>query len=186
MFARMPILGLAATLAMSPSFGPGQSFTLESTGALVQAVTGTEARYSISPDPVEGRRELAIALGINGAQGALWLFTAADEPLRPGRYPVSHTWTGSGHGTDADRRFHACYMPGTAEHPLGMFHSESGWVTITEAAPGRIAGTFELRARGFLAANAADENQWVTVRGTFAAEGDGQVVTVEAASRAGQ
>jgi hypothetical protein len=53
-----------------------------------------------------------------------------------------------------------------------MFHSESGWLTITESEPGRIVGTFELRARGFLATNEKDENQWVTVRGTFTAEGD--------------
>jgi hypothetical protein len=69
-------------------------------------------------------------------------------------------------------------MPGTAERPLGMFHSESGWVTITESMPGRIAGTFELRARGFLASDAKDENQWVTLRGTFAAEGLAGVATL--------
>lgn len=177
MFARFSILGLAAVLAAAPSQspsspppGPGPAYTLETTGALRQAVSGTEAHYSISPDMVEGKRELAIAIGPKEGDGAIWLFTGADEPLRPGLYPVVYHWTE--HHTGAAREFHACYLPGSARHPLGMFHSESGWLTITESEPGRIAGTFELRARGFLATNEKDENQWVTVRGTFAAEGD--------------
>jgi hypothetical protein len=186
MFARFSTLGLTAALALSTSSGPTAAFTLESTGALRLVVSGTEAHYSISPELLEGKRELAIALGVKGAKGALWLFTRADELPRPGRYPVVYSWTGQARADGTGRQFHACYMPGTAEHPLGMFHSESGWVTITEAGPGWIAGTFELRARGFLAANANDENQWVTVRGRFAADGDGAVATLNAGSSAGR
>jgi hypothetical protein len=169
MFARVSTLGLVATMALSTSSGPAPAFTLESTGALSQSVRGTEAHYSISPDLVEGKRELAIALGPTGAKGAIWLFTPADEVLQPGRYPVVHTWAEPRDAKAAARLFHACYMPGTAEHPLGMFHSESGWVTISEVGSGYIVGEFELRARGFLASNEKDENQWVTVRGTFTA-----------------
>jgi hypothetical protein len=169
MFARASTLGLVATMAFSTSSGPTPAFTLESTGALSLSIRGTEAHYSISPNPVEGKRELAIALGPTGARGAIWLFTPADEVLQPGRYPVVSTWTEPKGNTTAGRLFHACYMPGTAEHPLGMFHSESGWVTIREVGSGYIAGEFELRARGFLASDEKDENQWVTVRGTFTA-----------------
>jgi hypothetical protein len=172
MLARVSTLGLVATMALSTSSGPTPAFTLESSGAVRLTVAGTEAHYSISPEPVEGKREVAIALGPTGAEGAIWLFTAGDRLPRPGRYPVVYSWTGSIGVRGAERLFHACYMPGTAEHPLGMFHSESGWVTITAAPPGHIVGSFELRARGFLASNEKDENQWVTVRGTFTAEGD--------------
>ena len=180
MFARLSILGLAAALAISPSrssspdsapaLGSGPAYTLETTGALRQSVSGTEAHYSISPETVQGKRELAIALGPKEGDGAIWLFTGGDEPLRPGLYPVVYHW--AEHRTGAAREFHACYLPGSARHPLGMFHSESGWLTITESEPGRIVGRFELRARGFLATNEKDENQWVTVEGTFTAEGD--------------
>lgn len=176
MLARFSILGLAAALAAAPSPlhpqspGSGPAYSLETTGALRQSVSGTEAHYSISPGMGEGKRELAIALGPKEGDGAIWLFTDADEPLRPGLYPVVYHW--SEHRTGAAREFHACYLPGSARHPLGIFHSESGWLTITESGPGRMAGTFELRARGFLAANEKDENQWVTVRGAFTAEGD--------------
>lgn len=183
MFARVSILGLVASMALSTAPGPTPSFTLESSGALRLAVAGTEAHFSISPDLVEGKRELAIALGPTGAKGALWLFTEAGELPRPGRYPVLYSWNQPTGAMEPGRRFHACYMPGSATQPLGMFHSKSGWVTITEAAPGRIAGTFEFRARGFLAENAKDENQWVTVRGTFAADGDEAVAARAQGSR---
>jgi len=170
MFARFSILGLVAALVAAPTTDPDPGFTLESAGALRQSVSGSEATYSISPDRVKGKRELAIALGATTSNGAIWIFTGADEPVRPGRYPVVYGWATP--ERSPGRHFHACYMPGTARHPLGMFHSESGWLTITESSPGRIAGTFELRARGFLAANEKDENQWVTVRGSFTATGD--------------
>jgi hypothetical protein len=186
MFARVSTLGLVATIALSTSSGPSPAFTLESSGAVRLTVAGTEAHYSISPDRVEGKRELAIALGPTAAKGAIWLFTAGDELPRPGRYPVVYHWTGHKGSEAAGRWFHACYMPGPAEHPLGMFHSESGWVTITEAAPGHIVGTFDLRARGSLASNEKDENQWVTVRGTFTAEGDSTVATLGAVSSSGR
>jgi hypothetical protein len=176
MFARLSILALAAALAAAPSPHAAASYSLESTGALRQRVEGSEARYGITPERVEGKRELAIALGATTGNGAIVLLTEADGRLEPGRYPVVHSWADS--GTAGARRFHTYYTPGRAEHPLGMFHSESGWVTITESTPGRIAGTFELRARGFLASNDQDEAQWVTLRGSFSADGEQQALAV--------
>lgn len=40
-------------------------------------------------------------------------------------------------------------------------------MTITAVEGGRISGEYEFRARGFLASDVTDENQWVTIRGTF-------------------
>ena len=169
MLARFSILALVATLAAVPSPKAATSFSFESNGALRQSVAGTEARYSVSPERVEGKRELAIALGPTTGNGAMYILTEADGQLEPGRYPVVHSWAEAG---TMERRFHTYYLPGQVGHPLGAFHSESGWVTITESAPGRIAGSFELRARGFLASNDRDEDQWVTVKGTFTAQGE--------------
>jgi hypothetical protein len=170
MLARISTLALVATLAAAPSPKTATSFTFESSGALSQTVSGGEARYGISPEGPDGRRELAIALGPTGGDGAIWLLTDAEGQLEPGRYPVVHSWAEP--GMPGQRRFHTYYVPGQVEHPLGVFHSESGWVTITESVAGRIAGTFELRARGFLASNDRDEDQWVTVRGSFTATGE--------------
>jgi hypothetical protein len=71
-------------------------------------------------------------------------------------------------------------MPGSVERPLGWYHGESGWVTITEAGPNRMSGTFEVRARGFTAADPLDEEQWVTVQGSFDAAGDSTIASITA------
>jgi hypothetical protein len=43
-----------------------------------------------------------------------------------------------------------------------------------------MSGTFEVRARGFTAADPLDEEQWVTVRGSFDAAGDSTVASITA------
>jgi hypothetical protein len=101
-----------------------------------------------------------------------------DQPPAPGRYPVRSSWAELERDTIS---FHASFMPGTVERPLGWYHGETGWVTITEARADRMSGTFEVRARGFTAADPLDEEQWVTVRGGFDAEGDSTVTTIAAA-----
>jgi hypothetical protein len=55
-------------------------------------------------------------------------------------------------------------------------------VTITHTEPGRIAGEFEIEARGFVAASVDDEGQWVTVRGQFDVLGDSAIVAVQSVS----
>jgi len=74
--------------------------------------------------------------------------------------------------------FHLCFSAGTVERPVGFFHGETGWVAITSAGGGRIAGTYQIRARSYLAGNLHDENQWVTLRGTFVAEGDSTATAI--------
>jgi hypothetical protein len=180
MLARSSAVGLLATIALSlPPDPPAPYFTLESTGAVRVAVTSEEARYGIIPEAVNQRPVLGISLGATRANGVLLLYTYADEVLRPGRYPVGSSLPEQ---PFAGRRFHPCFVAGTAERPLGFFHGESGWVTITAAEAGRISGEFEIQARGFLAAETTDEDQWVTVRGTFSAEGDSTVAAIEAVS----
>jgi hypothetical protein len=63
-----------------------------------------------------------------------------------------------------------------------VFHGDSGWVMITRAEAGRIAGEFELQARGFLGADVGDESQRVTVRGRFEARGDSTISAIESVS----
>lgn len=122
------------------------------------------------PQAVRGRPILLVSLGGAKAVGALQLARMGDRLPAPGRYPIRSSWDETGSDTAS---FHAAFMAGTAEHPLGWFHGESGWVTITESRDGRISGSFDVRARGFAAADLDDEDRWVTVRGSFDAEGDG-------------
>jgi hypothetical protein len=132
----------------------------------------------VVPLAVGGRPILALSLGADTGAGALNLALPGDRLPAPGRYPIRASWDAIGTEPDA---FHASFMAGAAEHPLGWFHGESGWVTITQAGDGRISGTFEVRARGFLGAAPADENRWVTVRGRFDAAGDTTVAAIASA-----
>jgi hypothetical protein len=177
MYARTSALGILAALAAGLSVPSAPTFTLRSTGAVRLHATGEEARYGVVPDAVRGRPIVLVTLGATGSAGALQLIRLGDRIPAPGRYAIRSSWD----GTESDTAsFHASFMPGPAEQPLGWFHGESGWVTIAGAPEGRVAGAFEIRARGFPADDTDDEDRWVTVRGSFEAEGDGTVATIAA------
>jgi hypothetical protein len=178
--AHASALTLFATVALALAADPAAPhFTLESSGALRLTVSNTDARYEILPEPFHGRPILGISLGAIQGEMALLLYTYADEPLQPGRYPVASSLP---EDRAAGRWFHPCVIAGTVERPAGFFHGESGWVTITAVEAGRIVGKYEMRARGFLAADTTDDDQWVTIRGTFGAAGDSAGATFAAAS----
>lgn len=177
MYARITTICLLAAIAVAATSGKPQSFTLQSTGAVAIHTTGQEARFGLVPDAVQGRPILMISLGATAASGALQLTALADRPLAPGRYQIHSSW--SELPTDAVA-FHASFMPGSAEQPLGWYHGETGTVTITRVGPEGIAGTFEVEARGFSAADPLDEERWVTVRGSFAAVGDSTAAKIAA------
>lgn len=175
MLARSSTLGLIAAVALSMPSDPVPGFTFQSSGAVTLRVVGDSAQYAIMSEQTNGKPFVAISLGSTGAAGALYLYTDGDQLPRKGRYPIIMT---RDHEIDGGGRwFHACFMAGTAERPIGVFHSESGWVTITDVRGGRITGEFEVRARGFLATDSDDEDRWVTVRGTFTAGGDTTVAS---------
>jgi len=181
MLARSLTVGLLATLALPLPADPAPYFTLESTGALSLAVNSAEARFGLMRDPSKGRPILALSLGAERSGAALLLFTYADEPLRPGRYPVASSLPEQAF---AGRRFHPCFVAGTVARPRGFFHGETGWVTITAVEAVRISGTYEMRARGFLASDTTDMEQWVTIRGTFSADGDSTITSAWAVTEA--
>ena len=166
MYARSIALGILAVLDFAPPFPPAPAFTLESTGALHLSSSGYEARYGVVPSPVKGRPLLLVSIGDPVAQSVVHLVLPTDRLPAAGRYPI-----GSG-------SFQASFMAGPAEHPLGFFRGQSGWVTITKADQEHITGTFTVRARGYLSANIANENQWVTVQGRFDAGGDNTAATI--------
>lgn len=174
--ATIGILAVTAVAALPQPSAP--TFALQSTGAITLSATGQEARFGVVHQAVRGRPILILSLGATTADGALQLTVAGDHPPAPGRYPIRSSWDEL--GTDSIS-FHASFMPGTVDRPLGWYHGESGWVTITDARSDRMSGTFEVRARGYAAADPTDEEQWVTVRGGFDAEGDSTVTTITAA-----
>jgi hypothetical protein len=177
MFIRTATIGAMVTAAVALGGRSAPTFTLQSTGAVTLHATGPEARYGVVPQAIRGRPILIVSLGATASAGALQLTVAGDQPPAPGRYPVRSSWDEL--GTDSTA-FHASFMPGSVDRPLGWYHGESGWVTITEVGSDRMSGTFEVRARGFTAADPLDEERWVTVRGSFDAAGDSSASTITA------
>jgi hypothetical protein len=174
---RPSTLGVFAVMVLSLPPGRAPYFTLGARGAINLAVASDEARYGITPVAVEESRMLHISLGATRAAGALVLSMSGDQLPRRGRYPV-RPWEQRGAGP----QFEALFVAGAPDHPLGTFRGEAGWVTITGSEPGRISGEFEVEARGFVAAAMDDEDQWVTVRGSFEARGDSTIASVQAVS----
>ena len=177
MFIRTATIGAMVAAAVALDGRSAPTFTLQSTGAVKLHATGPEARYGVVPQAIRGRPILIVSLGATASAGALQLTVAGDRPPAPGRYPVRSSWDEL--GTDSTA-FHASFMPGSVDRPLGWYHGESGWVTITEVGSDRMSGTFEVRARGFTAADPLDEERWVTVRGSFDAAGDSSASSITA------
>jgi len=175
MYARASILGLVATMTLGLSAHTAARFTLGTTGAIALNVAGDDARYGVIPPAVNGPPLVAVSLGATSSRAALTLYVPGNSVPAKGRYPIRSAWDEKGFQAQA---FRAGLVAGSPEQPLGWFHGESGWVTITEAAAGRMSGRFEIRARGFLSADPENENRWVTVRGTFEAHGDSTVARV--------
>jgi hypothetical protein len=175
MYFRTATIATMAAAAVALAWQSAPTFTLQSTGAVALRSAGQEARFGVVPHAVRGRPILIVSLGATASEGALQLTVAGDRPPAPGRYPIRSSWDEL--GTDSTS-FHASFMPGSVERPLGWYHGESGWVTITEARADRMSGTFDVRARGYTAADPLDEEQWVTVRGSFDATGDSTVTTI--------
>lgn len=177
MYARSTTVGILAAAALALTVQSAPNYTLRSTGAIRLDAAGHEARYGMTPSAVRGRPVLTLTLGGDTAAGAIHLSLPGGRLPTPGRYPIRASWE-----TPATA-FHASFMAGTAEHPLGWFEGEVGTVTITEAGGGHIAGSFEIEARGFLGSDPANEDRRVTVRGRFDAEGDGTAATVASTQR---
>jgi hypothetical protein len=160
----------ATTLTIPAATAP--RYSLGSTGAAAVSASGRDAHYEVNAvDPTQGTR-LTISLGAMQGAGALTLSLPGDRLPPKGRYAVSNSGTGG---------MHAAFVAGTPEHALGWFEGESGSVTITDVSAGQVSGEFEIKARGFLNGSPEDENQWVTVRGTFTARGDSAIATLAAA-----
>jgi hypothetical protein len=175
--ARFSTAGLfAAALLALPADRAAPSYTLESTGAIAVSSSGSAASFGRLPPSPGTRPALSITLGAPTGETVLALYTYADMPLTPGRYPVAMSLPDD---PAAERRFHPCFIVGTTERPRGFFHGVAGWVTVTEVGPGWIAGAFEIEGRGFLAQNDSDDNLPVTIRGRFGAQADSTIALAE-------
>ena len=174
MYARSTTLAILSAVALTLPPQQAPNFRLTTTGAISVRDAGRDARYGMVPAEADGQPRLTVSLGATGARGALQLSMPGARLPAAGRYPVRSA-LGEGTGGAA---YTAGFAAGAPEHPLGWFHGESGTVTITRSENGRLSGRFEIQARGFLSTDLADEDRWVTVTGSFVAEGDSSATTI--------
>lgn len=112
-----------------------------------------------------------LSMGAYREQGAMVLTRGGARPVA-GVYRVSSSWSQS--PTD----FHGLVVTGSPNRPTGVFHAESGSVTILASTADRIAGTFELHGAGFLASSPEEENRELVATGSFSATAGGTTLTL--------
>ena len=162
---------LASAVALNLPVYLVPRFTLETTGAVHLTADGHDARYGVIGDST-----LTVSLGATGPASALQLRMPSAALPAEGRYPISSSWDKPATGP----AFHAFFAAGPIERPLGWFHGESGTVTITRTTEGRLSGSFEIRARGFLTSDTSEQEHWVTVTGSFDARRNSTATTIAA------
>ncbi len=166
MYVRSMAAGCVAAIALNLSAFLAPRFHLDTTGAVRLDAVGHDARYGIIAD--DNSSVLTVSLGATGPGSALQLRLPIAGLPHPGRYPIRPSWDDAA----SDLAFQAFFAAGSPEQPLGWFHGDSGTVTITQADNGRLSGSFEIVARGFLTGEKIEAESWVTVTGSFEAEGD--------------
>jgi hypothetical protein len=104
---------------------------------------------------------LSLELG-STSQDASVLFAATGHgPIGPGVYAVDDRPGGSA--------VHALVVTGSPTRPTGVYRAQAGTLTMRTAASGRLEGSFELRALGFAADRPQQDQETITVAGSFTA-----------------
>lgn len=99
-----------------------------------------------------------LTLGANSPSGAV-LFTSLNGVRpEPGVYDLA-----------LDSPIQALIVTGSPSRPTGAFYARGGTLTITSSRADFISGHFEIDAVGYEAADPANEDRPLTVRGVFTA-----------------
>jgi hypothetical protein len=150
---------VSAGAVASPDISPRSlgSFQARLTGATAATLRGSVAVGNPQGDAAQST--FVITLGVGSEDGVVILTRRQGSWPEPGTYPISDTPSAGG--------FSALVVAGSLAKPRGVFRAERGTLTITHRSPEAVAGQFELRGRGFLAAAPERENRKVEVEGTF-------------------
>ena len=168
-FTHTPIDGSRALMGKWPSASPvsdggterQSSFRAEVRGDVISTALG-QAEFGAVQNPDHSPGAFVVSLGTCSPQGAILFTRRSGAPLDVGRYRISA-------GADGENEIMALVITGRPTNPTGAFHGQSGWLVVTEASEGFIAGRFQLDAPGFVAAEPQRENRHVNVIGSFTA-----------------
>ncbi len=147
---------LAGTMAASaavPSW-----FEAHTTGATALTLRGSAEFGSVTVGG--GAGPFVLTLGAQSPAGAVVFTRPGGGRLGPGTYRVTEDSAGA---------VHALVVTGSPTRPTGAFRARGGTLTITRSRRDVIAGRFQMEAVGFEAADPADEDRMLSVRGSFIA-----------------
>lgn len=109
-----------------------------------------------------GVRTFSLSLGAHSEQGAVIFSRQGAGRPGVGVYDVREA-------DPASRGFHALVITGAPASPTGVYRVLRGTLTITESSEKRIAGTFQLWARGFTAGDPETDDRMLSASGSFIA-----------------
>lgn len=148
---------LAATLAVGaarPSW-----FEARTTGDKLLTLRGA-AEFGSGASGTTDPAPFVLTLGADSPMGAVLFTQPGGTRPKPGVYQI---------GPAGEGVTHAMVVTGSPTQPTGVFRARGGTLTVTESRDDFMAGHFEMEAVGFEAANTADEDRELTVRGVFTA-----------------
>jgi hypothetical protein len=119
----------------------------------------------------QGTRYFTLSLGAHSAQGAVILNRQGAGRPGVGIYQVRES-------DGASSTFHALVITGAPAAPTGVYRVLRGTLTITESTDERLAGSFQLWAQGFTAADPEREDREVSASGSFIATAGGGVTSL--------
>jgi hypothetical protein len=138
---------------------PSSAYELRLQGAIVAT---TRVHTESAPVGTSDAPYYTITLSAPGGDAAMVLTRAGSAPPPVGVYQVGDSELGR-------NGFSGLIITGMPAHPTGVFRVESGTLTIAADTLGRLTGEFELRASGFLTGSPADNSQYLSANGRFAA-----------------
>ena len=146
------------TMALAASASRSSWFEAHTMGAQTLTLRGAAEFGPGAGDT--GQAPFVLTLGAESPTGAV-LFTRPDGARpEPGVYPLDGADSGG---------LHALVVTGSPTHPTGAFQARAGTLTIIRSHGDFMEGRFDIDAVGFEAAQPADEDRELVVRGTFTA-----------------
>jgi hypothetical protein len=153
------ILGTCLLTLTLAAHTPDSKFEAHATGARTLTLRGAAEFGPVRGNAGEG--PFVITLGATSSTGAV-LFTLHDGSRpKPGVYRVS---------ADPSKGIQALVVTGSPTRSTGAYRAQGGTLTVTRSDSTHLEGRFTIDAVGFDASNLENEEQELTVFGTFNAE----------------
>jgi len=137
------------------------SFSAVLTGVVKTTISG-DARFGQVHGGPSAPDVFSLTLGLDSPRGAVLFTRPTGSGLHVGSYRVAEAGAEGG-------ELQALVVLGSANHPEGVFRATSGTLTISSISDVEVTGLFSVDADGFLASAPDQDNQPISVSGSFIA-----------------